>query len=662
MSRAPDWTTGNQRCLAAAIAWVRAALDRHAALAAGAAQPPLPPPPDEASFGLPSPSALASLCKAFALSSFERSVLLLAAGIELDSGFGERCAAALGNPRQTYPTFGLALAAFPDAHWSALLPNAPLRRHRLVELSGGDGLTTAPLRIDERILHHLTGLSCLDERLAPIVDPVTETRPLPTSQRLVADRVARALAQGRHGVLQLHGTDAAGKRAVAAAASATARLRLHAVRAADVPTSAHDRISLARLWEREATLAGALLLVDVEDVDTAEATRAASALLDTLAVPALVSVREPLAVLRRPSLRIEVPRPGPGEQRALWQVALAPLAGKLNGQVDAVVSQFSLGPAAIQDAGTAVLADLPPDAGDAPDAPAEAARAAAAGLLLWNACRAQARPRLDDLAQRIESGATWGDIVLPAHQLALLREIAATVRHRARVYETWGFARGRARGLGIGALFHGPSGTGKTLAAEVLATELRLDLYRIDLSQVVSKYIGETEKNLRRIFDAAEQGGAILLFDEADALFGKRSEVKDSHDRYANIEVSYLLQKMEAYRGLAILTTNLRDAIDQAFLRRLRIAVEFPFPNAEQRVDIWRLAFPPAAPTDALDVAKLARLNVAGGSIHNIAVRSAFLAAEAGEPVRMAHLLRAARGEYAKLERPLTDSEVAGWL
>ena len=205
-----------------------------------------------------------------------------------------------------------------------------------------------------------------------------------------------------------------------------------------------------------------------------------------------------------------------------------------------------------------------------------------------------------------------------------------------------------------------PAARARRWRREVLANELRLDLYRIDLSQVVSKYIGETEKNLRRVFDAAEEGGAILLFDEADALFGKRSEVKDSHDRYANIEVSYLLQRMEAYRGLAILTTNMKHALDTAFLRRLRFVVHFPFPDAAQRAEIWRRVFPPHTPTEGLDVRRLAQLNVAGGNIRNIALNAAFLAADAGESVGHPHLLLAARGEYAKLEKPLTEAEMGG--
>jgi SpoVK/Ycf46/Vps4 family AAA+-type ATPase len=200
------------------------------------------------------------------------------------------------------------------------------------------------------------------------------------------------------------------------------------------------------------------------------------------------------------------------------------------------------------------------------------------------------------------------------------------------------------------------------MAAEVLASELRLDLYRIDLSSVVSKYIGETEKNLRRVFDAAEQGGAILLFDEADALFGKRSEVRDSHDRYANIEVSYLLQRMEAYRGLAILTTNMKNALDTAFLRRIRFVVQFPFPDFAERASIWKRMFPVETPAYGLDFTKLSRLNVAGGNIKNIALNAAFLAADAGVPVGMAHIKRAAQAEYAKLDRPLTEAEIGGWL
>jgi SpoVK/Ycf46/Vps4 family AAA+-type ATPase len=269
---------------------------------------------------------------------------------------------------------------------------------------------------------------------------------------------------------------------------------------------------------------------------------------------------------------------------------------------------------------------------------------------------------LEALSQRIVTLATWEDLILPELQMGMLRQLAAQSRHRMKVYEEWGFAARGRRGLGLSALFSGPSGTGKTLAAEVIATELGLDLYRIDLSAVVSKYIGETEKNLKQVFDAAESGGVLLLFDEADALFGKRAEVKDSHDRYANIEVGYLLQRMESFQGLAILTTNVKSTLDKAFQRRLRFTIDFPFPDAGQRAAIWTRAFPEQVPRADLDPSRLATLNMAGGNIRNIAINAAFLAAEEGTAVRMPHILQATRLEAAKVERPLVEAEIRGWI
>jgi SpoVK/Ycf46/Vps4 family AAA+-type ATPase len=243
-----------------------------------------------------------------------------------------------------------------------------------------------------------------------------------------------------------------------------------------------------------------------------------------------------------------------------------------------------------------------------------------------------------------------------------LRDIASQVKNRHRVYREWDLATKMPRGRGISALFSGPSGTGKTMAAEVLANELQLYLYRVDLSGVVSKYIGETEKNLRRVFDAAEGSGVVLFFDEADALFGKRSEVKDSHDRYANVEIDYLLQRMEEYRGLAILATNLRSHLDSAFLRRLRFVVELPAPDADLRKRIWERALPAAAPTENLDWETLARLRITGGNIRNIAVNAAFLAAERDEAIGMRHLMQAAMQEYVKEERLLSAGEFGPYL
>jgi SpoVK/Ycf46/Vps4 family AAA+-type ATPase len=315
------------------------------------------------------------------------------------------------------------------------------------------------------------------------------------------------------------------------------------------------------------------------------------------------------------------------------------------------VSQFRLTAGAIEQCCVQAAASLDPGA-----------TAAAWQQRIWDECRMVGRAKLDELAQRLDTSATWADLVIPAAQEATLRQLLAHARRRYTVHHTWGFADRGGRGLGTGVIFAGPSGTGKTLAAEVVAGALRLDLYRVDLSRVVSKYIGETEKNLKRIFDAAEYGGAVLLFDEADALFGKRSEVRDSHDRYANLEVSFLLQQMEAFRGLAILTTNLPEAIDRAFLRRVRFVVRFPFPDREQRAAIWQRVFPRGTPLDAVDPQKLARLHVAGGNIRNIALNAAFLAADAAEPVRMAHVRHAAISECAKMDAPINEDDIRDWV
>jgi ATPase family protein associated with various cellular activities (AAA)/winged helix domain-containing protein len=631
------WRAANQRYLMAAVGVVRAALERHAGgedgLDEATAREALKVAADE----LPAPSALETLCVALGLSPFERDVLLLCAGVELDSSFAARCGAA--------PTFSLALAALPEAHWSALTPAAALRRWRLIEMSGGDSLTRRPLRIDERILHYLTGVSYLDDRLHGLLEPVPPAPELPPSHRALAEQMVERWA---HDAIHLCAEDASDARAMAAAAGAGQGMSLYALRAADVPAAAAERDALATLVEREAALSGCALLLEYDGNEGPEAGRWALALVERLRSPLIVSGREPLRGVRRPLARFDVPRPGASEQQTLWRDALGDAAAAQNGLVDRMVSQFRMSAPAIR----AVGAEARRRPAASPDA---------LGEFLWDACRAQARPRLDDLARRIAPAATWEQLVLPEPQRETLRTIAAHVRQQAKVYETWGFAARGARGLGVGALFAGPSGTGKTMAAEILANELRLDLYHIDLSQVVSKYIGETEKNLRRVFDAAESGGAILFFDEADALFGKRTEVRDSHDRYANIEVSYLLQRMEAYRGLAILTTNMKSALDPAFLRRLRFVVQFPFPEPAQRAEIWRRIFPSETPTGDLDVARLARLSVAGGNIRNMALHAAFLAADAGEPVAMPHLLRAARAEYAKLEKPLPEAEVEGW-
>lgn len=580
------------------------------------------------------PPRLENLAALFGLDAAERVLLLLAAAPHLRPE-------ALRGRR---PSLSLALPLVGEEGWVALCPQSPLRRWRMVEPEGTGALPDRPLVLDERILGHLLGIDYLDPRLDGLLAPLP---PAPEGQEddpALLGRLQRLWASdGTAGwpVIQLCGTDPAAMREAAAALCGSRGQRLFRLSRTDLPQHPAERHALARLIDREMALADGVLLAEGEEIEESQR-RGTAAFADLLLGPLILAGREPLALERTASARIDMPPSTTASRRALWRDAL-PGAAALGGRLDRLAGQFSLDASGVRAA--AAMARR--------EEPAEDALFAQ----LWDAARVQARRRLDGLAERIEPRATWEDLVLPPDRLEQLHDIAAQLRHAQQVHEDWGWAARGDRGLGIAVLFAGPSGTGKTMAAEVLAQSLQLDLYRIDLSQMVSKYIGETEKNLRRIFEAAEAGGAILLFDEADALFGKRSEVKDSHDRYANVEVSYLLQRMEAYRGLAILTTNLKSALDPAFLRRLRFTVDFPFPDAVLRSEIWRRVFPPQTPLADTDPARLARLAVAGGTIRSIALNATFLAAEAGEPVGTHHLLAAARREYAKLEKPVTAAE-----
>ncbi|MGD9091216.1 MAG: ATP-binding protein [Anaerolineales bacterium] len=650
------WESANQRYLVLALAGVQHSLAQHSGQADLAEAYPAPDERtlDELRASMSTPPALEQLSDLFGLSPFERSVLLLCAGIELDACLAPLCAAAQGDAQRDYPTLSLALAALPDSHWSALSPAAPLRYWQLVRLEPGRGLTQARLHIDERLLHYLVGVAYLTEQLAPLLQSVSPPEGLVASQAELAHDMATTLAFAeRLPLIQLVGPDSFSREQIAAAASGQLGLALYRLPAALLPADSSEVERLRRLWLRESALSRTALLLDCEESDLRQHA-GLRLFLDNRQGVLILSSRERQPLSQTAVVTYEVPKPTAAEQRQLWLDGLGTLAPMLNSQIEQLVTQFDLVPPDIAAACVAAagyqIENRPRDA-----VPALAG-------VLWQRCRVGARPRLEALAQRIETQVTWDDLILPPRQQSALQEIAMQVRQRGQVYEDWGFRRQHSRGLGITALFAGSSGTGKTLAAEVLASELRLDLYHIDLSSVVDKYIGETEKNLRQIFDAAEAGGVILLFDEADALFGKRSEVKDSHDRHANIEVSYLLQRMEQYRGLAILTSNLKDALDEAFLRRLRFVVEFPFPDAAERAAIWARVFPANTPTDGLDYARLARLNVAGGSIRNIALNATFQAAEAGAPVSMVHILQAAQREYEKLQRPLTDVETRDWV
>jgi hypothetical protein len=587
----------------------------------------------------------------FGLSSFERDLLVLCTGYALEGRFVEDAAAA-ARGGVTRPTFGLALSTLDDPHWSAVTPSGPIRYWRLVELGDGS-LLDAPLQLDDRVLQYILGVPAIDGRLQPLVRPIA----LPADAhgeaaddpRRRAAVVAGARHWGRLGTapepLLLIGRHRSTCERAFARICSEVGLRPFRLDSTDIPDDPVEREQLARLWTREATLAGAGLCLGAEHCENP---RNVSAWLEQVFAPVAVDVRPGSAVERLDGLRIHIEAISPDERAEIWRQSLGPLAHGINGTLDRIVEYFDFEESAIR-LSAARIRDQ-----------AEALDGRDLDELSWHVCREHGRRSLESLAHRIEPGAGWDDLVLPHAQLETLRQIPVHMRRRELVNHRWGFAAKHARGLGLTVLFTGSSGTGKTMAAEILAAELDLDLYRVDLASVVSKYIGETEKNLRAIFEGAEQSGAILLFDEADALFGKRSEVRDSHDRYANLEISYLLQQMEAYHGVAILTTNMQHALDPAFMRRIRFVIQFPFPDHAARAQIWRGIFPASTPLAELDFEQLAQLNVSGGAIRNIATNAAFLAADDTELVETKHILAAARTEYAKLDKPLTPAETRG--
>jgi hypothetical protein len=687
MNEPTRWSANNDRYLSEAVAWVRGRLEAmappkeapplappvptpsgfwrarpqpalplplgqgHAQAAPSAARPPRPVVAVETGQGEWQP-ALVMLAARLGLSPFESDVLLLCAAMEFDTGMAGLCGRAQDSASRSYPTFGLAMALFDDPAWDALSPERPLRYWRLIDIRQPQGvpLIAASLSIDERIVNFLKGLNYLDDRLSTLVLPEPELdEALPPSQQSVADTIQRGIQQAGASaslpLVQLLGNDGASKRAIARQMAQTLGCQLFSLDGAGLPAQTADLENFARLWQRESLLLPLALYLDADELEPGPAGDAHRAAVNRLLVRTgglmFLAAREPWVRLTRPALNADTAKPSAQEQQLAWQALLTSAPERAERDAVTLSSHFNLSLAEIRRIGA--------NAGDGALAP------------LWDSVLLHARPGLDQLAQRIDPVAGWEDLQLPDMETALLRQIAEQVAYRGAVYDEWGFRGRMNRGLGISALFAGDSGTGKTMAAEVIARELKLLIYRIDLSAVVSKYIGETEKNLRKLFDAAEDSGAILFFDEADALFGKRSEVKDSHDRYANIEVNYLLQRMEAYRGLAILATNRKGSLDSAFLRRLRFVINFPLPAPAQRERIWRGIFPQQTPLGEIDWERLARFNLSGGSIQNIALNAAFLAARAGQEVGMPLLLEATRNELRKLEKPVSEADFR-WL
>ncbi|HEX7979877.1 MAG TPA: ATP-binding protein [Gemmatimonadaceae bacterium] len=601
------------------------------------------------------PPALCGIAELAGLTAFESDVLLLAAAPALDGAFARAFAELHDDPRRDHATLHLALSLYSDdvtdrlLDADCLMPSRRLRVLRLVDVVDDERepLLTRRLSVDERVVDYLRGVNRLDARLAPFLIPVCESLPSEGAARAGAEASSYIEGAGeRWCTVNVLGAADGGAREAARTACTALGLRPQLL---DLPRFAscapEQRTTLAALLGREARLAGLALVVDASGAERGSAMAlAVDELIATLAATLVVITAERWPTSEEVAV-VRVARPTRHEQRTLWRIALAPYTNSVNGEIDAIAQQF--------DFGTDAIADVVSRAAQRGEA--------ITGHALWATCREQTGSTLDDLARRIVPSYAWDDIVVSDDVRAQLRELAAQVRQRSRVYESWGFGAQLGRGRGITALFAGPSGTGKTMAAEILAGALELDLYRIDLAGVVSKYIGETEKNLRRVFDTAEQSGAILFFDEADALFGTRTEVRDSHDRYANLEINYLLQRMEDYSGLAILATNRRSALDAAFLRRLRFVIDFPFPAPDDRRRIWERVFPAQADVAGLELALLSNLDLSGGNIRSIAVNAAFLAASEDMPIGMPHVMRAAAREYVKLSKPIGAADFGAY-
>jgi hypothetical protein len=608
---------------------------------------------------------LVRLTAMFELSPVEAQLLLVALATEVDLRYQTLFAYAQNDVTKSRPTVDLALTLVCSeideriAAQASLAPDAPLIRWELVKLidEGQDRdppFLARSLKAPRRLYRFLLGDQHLDERLAPFT---TLTRGVLQDEGCISPALRRRLAdavigmRGRVFVFSFHGSDHSNQLAAAMAAAQALGAPLLTVDLEEALATSSDQQLPRQALALEAKLQGAALYVshcealEAKGLSVRRFVQPLSRSLTDSSLPLMVGSTEPWhgegLPDNTPVLIFEVPPPSYDARLRAWQSALGQDFDDQGLDLGALAGKFKLTTDQIRASATSAIA-------------ASRADASSSGLTtedLHAAARAHSNQGLRRLAKKVEPAYVWSDLVLPQQTLRQLAAICVSVRYATLVYSEWGFEQKMALGRGVHALFSGPSGTGKTMAAAVVAKELGLDMYSIDLSSVVSKYIGETEKNLNRIFEEAMASNAILFFDEADALFGKRSEVEDAHDRYANIEVAYLLQKMESYEGVVILASNLSDNLDDAFARRLHHAIQFPPPDAFLRERIWRSVFPEGAHlADDVNFAFLAnQFDLVGGCIRNVAVAAAFAAADDSGLITMEGLVLSTAREMQKL-------------
>lgn len=597
------------------------------------------------------PTRLGLLADEFGLDPLDVEILLIALLPDLDDRFEAFYGYLNDDVTRRRPSIGLALGlcALPAADANArarLGARAPLRAGGLLLVEDADRpFLGRALRVSDRVTAHLLGDDTPDPRPAELLAPWHPVRGVGDPAPL-----ARTLAAGVHLAYLREEQGGAGTALAASALSLAGRgvLGLDLAKLAEDPTP----VEAVRALVREGRLTGAGLVCAPLDALARDRPELLRLLTDT-PLPTILVGRAPwdASWSARPPLLLHAPRVEPAVRAALWHEAYdAPVPPPLD--IGTLLAPFLLTPDQVEGAARSAAQTARLDGG------------ALRPHHVSQGARAQNAAGLDRLARRIEPAVTWDDLVLPADTHAQLRELTARARFRDQVLGAWGMRPGGGRGRGVSALFAGDSGTGKTMSAEVIAADLGLDLYTVDLATVIDKYVGETEKNLERIFSEAAGVNGVLLFDEADAIFGKRSEVKDAHDRYANVESAYLLQRMESFDGLAILATNLRANLDDAFTRRLDLVIDFPIPDARERHVLWERCLGPLLPrADALDLAFCAEsFELAGGNIRSVAVTAAYLAAESGEPVTMTNLIHAIQREYQKLGRLTLASEFGPYL
>ncbi|MGK6319608.1 ATP-binding protein [Sphingomonas sp. DT-204] len=610
--------------------------------------------------GLGSPiegSALDAMGVWFGLTEFELATVALAAGVEISPDVANLCALAQGDPAIPYPTTLLALAVFAGlngASQAVFAPSAPLRYWQLVtaEAMRPGGRLQLHLSVPDAVLSFLIGQPVLDQELTELIHRI-EPAPLLPSDAALASQLTATLANA-HDDAAIHLATAPTRRALAVAAATANELGFAPFH---LPlgrlTADAERQGFARLWQRDRLALGGALLISFEEQPTEFQLTALGRLLGEGAGPAiLVGEGGQVVAERAPHAVIRVPLP-PNEPDEVADHVAAGLGLPATPALREAVKRFRL-PISTLDS-CAAIARTRAEEAQSP-APIDAILPHMLPLL-----RDQVREAMAGLADPLEVRMSLDDLVVPDSARLVLDQIIARQRNRPLVLDEWGFRRSGGGPQGMSVLFAGPSGTGKTMAAEALAHALQLGLFRVDLSRIVDKYIGETEKRLAALFDAADSTDAILLFDEADVLFGRRTEVRDSHDHYSNLEVGYLLQRIETFRGIAILTTNLPNAIDDAFSRRFAFSLHFEFPTVAERREIWRRAFPARAPTAELDWDRLAKLSLSGGQIRVVVVNAAMLAADEGNAIGMSHVARALVSEYSKQRRRVPPAELEGW-